>query len=582
MDKLKKSILFSSAIAICVATSAQEHIQDTDPLYLVYLNPFVIQEYLEEEIKNGYTPPQIPEIIKDDEKISYLQKNIEKFIYSPGVERLTQELTQKFSLNRVRRTAAATAGFYANLSESEVKALENSGYVVSLEKASDEEEGFTFSTAYDYTVGGEIVTWAKQDTGTNDNISVSNNFYIVDGPYNSPALVDEINIASTNTSGTGWDHPASVLSLAVGKNNGTKIRGINPGQPVIHVGTPLTLTGIRDSISTISSTSEWLGQFSTLNLSLNTTNPTTNAFSHNAILGQAIRRASGRLLVTQSAGNFNRNACTSAYNINGAADSRDGILVVGGTDRFGKRYPATANPPPYATEDRSNYGPCVEVWAPGQQMTTTLANGSIVTATGTSFAAPVVAAIAGRYGDATTRPIERETYIRNGMYFTGNYEGATGSNLPINVVKYTPPWQHSISKRLPVTAAYSITNTKNLNKLIDQKFYDGIDWNAYGSWGSIVLDLGAAKNLSGIRVMIRSSANGGQLNFAVHGSNSISISAPNIGTVPSNPIAYFNTNNQFDLTPYHIPISGLYRYVMLEASNAVSWLSYAEIEVYGK
>ena len=39
--------------------------------------------------------------------------------------------------------------------------------------------------------------------------------------------------------------------------------------------------------------------------------------------------------------------------------------------------------------------------------------------------------------------------------------------------------------------------------------------------------------------------------------------------------------DQFDLTPYYIPASGNYRYIMLEAANMASWLSYSEVEVYG-
>lgn len=582
MYRFKYSILFAAIVGAGANIASKSYAQDANPLYLVYLNPFVAQEYLEEEIKNGYISPQIPAILKEEEKAAYLHKNIDKFKYSPGVERLKQEIVQKFSLGSVGETAAVTPAFYANLTQDEARALKDSGDIASIEQVSQKEEGFTFSTTYDYTIGGEIIPWGKQEVGANDSLTSTNNFYIIDGPYNSPALASEINLTSTNTTTSGWDHPASILSLAVGKNNGAKTRGINPGQPVIHRETPLSVTGIRDSVVTIAAMAEWLGQFSTLNLSINTIDPSINEFNHNATIGQALRRASGRLLVTQSAGNFNQNACGSSYNVNGSSATFDGILVVGGTDRFGDRYPATPNPPPYATEDRSNYGPCVEVWAPGQQMTTTLADGSIITATGTSFAAPIVAAVAGRYGDTTTRPIEREAYIRGGLSFVGKYEGASSSNLPIKNVKYTSPSLHNIPKRLPTTSVYSISSTTNLNKLVDQKFYDGIDWNAGTIWGSIVLDLGTAKNLSGIRVMLRSSANGGQLNFAVHGGNSISVSEPNKAVIPSNPIGYLNTTNQFDLVPYYIPLSGTYRYVMLDANNTTSWLSYSEVEIYGK
>lgn len=81
--------------------------------------------------------------------------------------------------------------------------------------------------------------------------------------------------------------------------------------------------------------------------------------------------------------------------------------------------------------------------------------------------------------------------------------------------------------------------------------------------------------------MMRSSANGGALNFAVHGGNAINITGPASAVIANNPIAYKNTNDQFDLVPYYIPLNGNYRYLMLEANNTTSWLSYSEIEVYG-
>ena len=81
--------------------------------------------------------------------------------------------------------------------------------------------------------------------------------------------------------------------------------------------------------------------------------------------------------------------------------------------------------------------------------------------------------------------------------------------------------------------------------------------------------------------MMRSSANGGALNFAVHGGNAINITGPASAVIANNPIAYKNTNDQFDLVPYYIPLNGNYRYLMLEANNTASWLSYSEIEVYG-
>jgi len=550
----------------------------SDALYMVYMNPFEVQKHEQAAIDAGYVRPQVPVILKPEQVSEYITRNMDAFNYSPGVEKVKAELVKQFSLRNPAETAMQMPAFFARLDAHEVENLSGSERVVSVTRIDDADmPDLEFSAYYDYTVAGEVVPWGKQAVNADDGITVSNRFYIIDTKWDAPALSSEINLVSTNGYGANPpDHSASVLSIATAKANSAKIRGINPGQIVSHRGTDLSYADLINQIATISSVAEWDNQFSTLNISISQRNPSTpSMFGYNQIVGNAIRRASGRLLVVQSAGNKDDNACKYVFgytSIGGSAKENDGVLVVGGTDRFGNRYPGFG---------RSNYGPCVEVWAPGHEMTTTLANGNLTSATGTSFAAPIVAALAGRYGSTATRPIEREAYIRNNMMFTGKYEQGSGSNLPIYQARYVPPAYGSIPHKLPVVAVYSQTNQNNLHKLVDEKFYDGMDWNAGTHWGSIVLDLGSQKNVKGIRVMIRSSSNGGVLNFAAHGGNTINITGPGKAVIPDNPIAWLNTTDQYDLVPYYIPLSGNWRYVMLQAHNIPSWLSYSEVEVYG-
>jgi len=549
-----------------------------DALYMVYMNPFEVQKHEQAAIDAGYVRPQVPVVLKPEQVSEYITRNMDAFNYSPGIEKVKTELMQEFSLRNPAETAMQMPAFFTRLDTREVELLSKSDRVVSVTKIEDtDENALEFSAYYDYTTGGEVVPWGKQAVNADDGITASNRFYMIDTKWNAPALINEINLVSTNGYGANPpDHSASVASIAAAKANSAKIRGINPGQDVSHRGTDLSYADLINQIATISSVAEWDNQFSTLNLSIGQISPSTPpTFGHNQILGNVIRRASGRLLVVQSAGNKDDNACKYAFgytSIGGTAKENDGVLVVGGTDRFGNRYPGFG---------RSNYGSCVEVWAPGHEMTTTLANGNLTSATGTSFAAPIVAALAGRYGTVNTRPIEREAYIRNNMMFTGKYEQGNSSNLPIYQARYVPPAYNSIPHKLPVAAVYSDTNQSNLHKLVDEKFYDGIDWNAGAHWGSIVLDLGSQKNVKGIRVMMRSSSNGGVLNFAAHGGNTIHITGPGKAVIPDNPIAWLNTTDQYDLVPYYIPLSGNWRYVMLQAHNVPSWLSYSEVEVYG-
>ncbi len=600
--KVKASL---AIVMLGAATCSVSQAQESRQRYLVYLNPFVVQQQeLQEQEKaraQGMSAPQAqaPVVLNEREKSRYLVRQWERQQASPAVEAVKDNVLKLVSSAK-RGSARGYAGsstqnsplipaFYAYLDKNDVEVIKNSGYAVSVDPVDTGKSNFVFSSYYDQNIGGEIIPWGKQAVNANDSISTNNPFYVVDAKFNNNALANEINFSYTNTSerSENKNHPAHVVSLAAAKMNSSKIRGINPGQPVAYFGTDLNRYAIADNIHNAASFSEWNNHFATLSFSINynVNNQLENPINHNAIVGRALRRASARLFVAQSAGNFDKDACLNAYNYNAAPEYNDGIMVVGGTNRFGQRYTATTNPAIWSSEDKitnvggSNFGACVEAWAPAHEMTSTLHDGTVATITGTSFAAPIVAALAGRYGDQSTRPLEREAYIRASLSPTGSYEAAPGSNRPIQLARYTAPWQHNIPRRLPVSAVYSRTSTANLNRLVDGKFYDGIFWNANANWGSVVLDLGYPRDLTGIRMMIRSSADGGQINFAVHGGNTL---APGGTTIAPNPIAYWNFFDQYDLIPYYIALSGKHRYVMLEGNNFNSWLAYSEIEVYGR
>ena len=149
-------------------------------------------------------------------------------------------------------------------------------------------------------------------------------------------------------------------------------------------------------------------------------------------------------------------------------------------------------------------------------------------------------------------------------------------------VHYSPDVIASTPKLLPIYGIYSETNPFNLATLNNNQFYEGGFWNANGNYGTVVLDLGSPRNLKGVRLMIRSSAQGGVFNFAVHGSNQITHTGPGQARIGRNIIGTKLTNDQFDLVPYYIPVNGRYRYISIEAANLNSPVAFSEIEVYGQ
>ncbi|WP_369939145.1 S8 family serine peptidase [Xanthomonas medicagonis] len=555
-------------------------------LYAVSLNPFVLQET--EQLYAKSSPADFGTI---DPAIRPHQN-------SKGMVHFAQQVAQLpgVKIERVLSTVANVV--YAWMPERVAAQLTKADWVVSV-RGVDATPGVFSQTSGDIVDNGEVVPWALAYTNTNDTFTTSNPFYMLDEVLATPANPD-LNIVYRQElpdQPNAPRHSTMVAGVAAARRNGQLVRGVNPGQPIKAFAIQPTEADVVYQFNAAARHAEEQGEFAVLNISVN--HAGTKLFASNHAWGRVMRAASNRFFITESSGNFStgdawtiENACAVAFGYAGQARDADGIMVVGGLERDGSRFKGD-----YITEvdaegipatgfvNGSTSGPCVEAWAPAHQISVLRYLGGLQVSSGTSYAAPIVAAIASRYGDNQTRPIEREAYIKASLSDTGYNE----AGLPLRKVQYTAPSSHNLPRRLPIVGATSPTNADNLASLYDARFFsDSAYWNAHAYWGSVTLDLGQLRTVTGVRITVRTSASDlaptaqpiafevsagtpGAVFGGGSGGGQISYGAPVYHTEP----------DQSDVAPVYIPLSGGARYLKIDANNPYSWLAYSEIEVYG-
>lgn len=496
--------------------------------------------------------------------------------HKPKVRKLVREMEGAYQVEATTMTSYVRPSFSAYMPESTVEALQADDRV---ENVFPSLSGLDFSQTPPWAntpSGGETIPYGKIAIGTNDAASTTNIVYMIDGGM-PPAHTDLTNVVATPVN-PGWNnlhpqhasHIAGILSAAT---NNVLVRGVNPGAQVINVNRGVSDPEVRQALDWVLADSESRGIFAVANIS---SNSARWAAGHTSELANFMKRLSNRLLVVQSAGNQNQNACNVAY---GPANSQDGILVVSAVTNTGQQAvpidqaPARAQGFAYADEPGANWGPCVEMWAPGQHILSTdntNAN-ALLTLSGTSMAAPHVAALAARFGNTGTPPVERENEVRSRLRTTGftDNQGAT-----ILVPSFVQPISYVVARLLSISSAYASASYPGFPALhaVDRNYWS-TSWNA-GNAGAawIELDLGGVKNIDSLRLTPSQSPNGNVTHYIYAGNS----------PTPTTLIAIVSGLGR-DLEPF-VANMGLYpaRYVRVYTpSGHPSWVAWRELEVYG-
>lgn len=594
-------------------------------LYKINFNPFIVEDY-----RKSSKGIEIEKIIdaKVQEELAVEAGRSEDSSRTPlsyqhaGVVIATQAIQNKYgvkftgvqsSLDYIAYLYADTYSINRIIMEDSVAAVRevdqsefNYNYPKLAESLQASSVAVQSSSSDTLLSGGEYRSWAHNFlySGSGSGSYSNNPVYVVDGSWifklSNGATVngrhyvpsESYNIPIDETLQTiytdpmqwyGGTHALAITGIINARQNGYGTVGINPGQPVYHYtadkGLPLpgipnpSPTQLNAAINSAFQHSESQVTWPTLTFSLNASGQQLDALGSG---GLAFRQASNRFLVTHSAGNSYDNACVYAYNHSNAASPNDGIMVVGGLNISGQRW-SVPNPLVGGSEQGSNNGPCVDVWAPAHEISTTTywRSGDSVTAkprwiaSGTSFSAPMTAALASRLGtNSSTRPLVREWLIRKGAGSSGRVNWANIPNI----------------STVPALIPYSVTGVSNnltdTYALNDGKYVNTGHWSPLSNSGWVSVGFGGARRVDGIRFTLRTSDASGTPGSPPGGFEvAVWQRVGGVWLTQTNKIELKQANNVPIYVPLNYPST---TEILVWGVNQSSWFAMSELEVYGQ
>jgi len=281
----------------------------------------------------------------------------------------------------------------------ELRADENVAYVVDDDEASIEAQ--TIPYGIDLVDADRSSTLAGNGSGSVGNTNVYVIDTGVDGSHPDLSVVQSVSFAKGGAkTGDCNGHGTHVAGTIAAKDDTQGVVGVAPGA-AIHAVKVLNCQGS--------------GQWSWIISGINwvTANHGTNAVANmslgggaNQAVDDAVRNsAASGVFYSLSAGNSSTDACTQSP---ARAGTTNGIVTVAAIDSASRE------------ASFSNYGPCVDIWAPGVSVLSTWTGGGYNTISGTSMASPHVTGGGALYRSThNTTPAGVEAALKSAAVSTG-------------------------------------------------------------------------------------------------------------------------------------------------------------------
>lgn len=396
--------------------------------------------------------------------------------HKPAAGRLVRHLEATVGVQATHMFSQAAFGFLAFLDKEQVGALGKAEGVVSV--TADRYISPSAPVWSDVWAGGsQTESWGTQAAnpgGAGTSTFAGLRVYVMDlgvAPHADLNLIEQVHVLAQDQLATqpnnAYPHGSHVAGIIGAKSNGFGTRGVAAGVPIISVSMAdpenqadangccytgnLSYCGHTTgevcpfaSDGGIMMAIEWVKQ----DIQMNPTNTVGIVNISFNLLSEEAEGALGGLatsvgsypgaFIAQSAGNDFVDACAQAYN---AQSPTDGIMVVGAVNDHGQALWALNGVNSLHNEGLagdgpgSNYGPCVEVWAPGSGILSTWENNGYAFLSGTSMAAPHIAGLAARLATSTSSPTSLEVAVRGEFDDLGSTDKA---NLPVFLARLGP------------------------------------------------------------------------------------------------------------------------------------------------
>jgi subtilisin family serine protease len=320
-----------------------------------------------------------------------------------GVAGAVQALEAREGFRAEHVFSASVRGFSARLTARQIATLEDDPNVAYVEPDGEMQ------------VIAQVLPWgidridadiSSALAGNGSGAVTAVNVYVIDtgvGNHQDLNKVGHFNFAGGQNNDC-HGHGTHVAGTVAARDNAVDVVGVAPGAPI----TGVKVLGCNGSGSTsgVIKGVDWV--------TANANKPAVANMSLGGGVSQTldaavVRSADSGVFYAVAAGNSGANACNSSPARAGAG-SDNGVMTIAATDSDDKE------------ASWSNYGNCVDIWAPGVSIQSTRRGGGTTTMSGTSMASPHGAGAGALYlADQTGQsPTSVESAIKNAAAITAN------------------------------------------------------------------------------------------------------------------------------------------------------------------